>query len=78
MAAALVRGAFIVSAKRTPFGAFGGKLKGLTVVELAVLANRAAIEASGLPVNSIDSVVTGNVLQVSYIWRDRLLLASLL
>ena len=65
MAAALVRrGSFIVSAKRTPFGAFGGKIKDVSVVELAAIANRAAIEASGAPPEAIDSVITGNILQV--------------
>eukprot|EP01084_Bolivina_argentea_P316611 548856_1 len=35
--------AFILAAKRTPFGRFGGGLKGLNVVDLGVLASRAAI-----------------------------------
>jgi len=31
------KGIFIVGAKRTPFGAFGGKLKHLSATELAVI-----------------------------------------
>ena len=37
---------FIVGAKRTPFGAFGGKLKGLTATDLAVKATAAALSAA--------------------------------
>lgn len=65
MAACFARGAFIVSAKRTPFGAFGGKLKDLSAVELAALSNKAAITASGLPSSAVDSVIIGNVMQVT-------------
>lgn len=37
------KGLFIVGAKRTPFGAFGGKLKGFSATELAYLASKAAL-----------------------------------
>ncbi|KAI8385707.1 Thiolase, N-terminal domain-containing protein [Blakeslea trispora] len=57
-----LRQAFIVSAKRTPFGTFGGKLKDVTAAELGGLASKAAI--ADLPDNvPIDSVIFGNVLQ---------------
>ncbi|KAI8375716.1 Thiolase, N-terminal domain-containing protein [Choanephora cucurbitarum] len=57
-----LRQAFIVSAKRTPFGTFGGKLKDVTAAELGGLASKAAI--AELPDNvPIDSVIFGNVLQ---------------
>ncbi|KAI9246331.1 Thiolase, N-terminal domain-containing protein [Helicostylum pulchrum] len=57
-----LRQVFIVSAKRTPFGAFGGKFKNLTAAELGGLASRAAI--AELPKDvPIDSVIYGNVLQ---------------
>ncbi|KAI8984640.1 Thiolase, N-terminal domain-containing protein [Mycotypha africana] len=58
-----LRQVFIVAAKRTPFGAFGGKLKDLTASELGGLASRAAI--ADLPNKDIpiDSVIFGNVLQ---------------
>ena len=35
---------YIVGAKRTPFGAFGGKLKHLSATELAVISSKAALE----------------------------------
>lgn len=34
---------YVVGAKRTPFGAFGGKLKGFSATELAYLASKAAL-----------------------------------
>nr|KAF6329499.1 acetyl-CoA acyltransferase 2 [Myotis myotis] len=36
---ALLRGVFIVAAKRTPFGAYGGLLKDFTATDLAVERN---------------------------------------
>jgi acetyl-CoA acyltransferase 2 len=56
---------FIVAAKRTPFGSFGGSLKDLSATDLAVTASKAAL--SQLPKNTpIDSVIFGNVLQTSH------------
>ncbi|CEG71503.1 Putative Acetyl-coa acetyltransferase [Rhizopus microsporus] len=57
-----LRQVFIVSAKRTPFGTFGGKLKDFTASELGGLASKAAIAALPKEV-PIDSVIFGNVLQ---------------
>ncbi|KAJ3186051.1 3-ketoacyl-CoA thiolase, mitochondrial [Gaertneriomyces sp. JEL0708] len=55
---------FIVAAKRTPFGAFGGKLAHLSATELGGLASIAAVKQ--LPEGTkIDSVIYGNVLQTS-------------
>src|SRR5688572_31513300 len=56
---------FIVSAKRTPFGTFGGKLKDLTAIELGVLAARAALESGKVAPEIVDHVVFGNVSQTS-------------
>jgi acetyl-CoA acetyltransferase family protein len=53
----------IVSAKRTPFGAFGGTLKNFTATDLGVAASKAAIKQSGASPDSIDHVVFGNVVQ---------------
>ena len=64
MAAAAGRGVFIVSAKRTPFGAFGGKLKNLSATELSAVAASAALESGGVRPELVDSVVIGNVAQV--------------
>ncbi len=63
-ASAARRGVFIVSAKRTPFGRFGGKLKGLTATELGRVAASAALEAANVPPEAVDSVIVGNVAQV--------------
>ncbi|KAJ1830709.1 3-ketoacyl-CoA thiolase, mitochondrial [Coemansia sp. RSA 2706] len=64
---------FIIAAKRTPFGAFGGKLKDLTANELGGIAAKAAIDS--LPAaaqahlrqstSPRQSVIFGNVLQTS-------------
>ncbi|KAI8075297.1 Thiolase, N-terminal domain-containing protein [Gongronella butleri] len=52
--------AYIVAAKRTPFGTFGGKFKDITASELGGLAARAAL--ADLPANvEVDSVIIGNV-----------------
>jgi acetyl-CoA acyltransferase 2 len=52
--------AFIVASKRTPFGAYGGKLSKLTASELGGLASKAALEQ--LPSGTaIDATIFGNV-----------------
>jgi len=62
---ALARGVFIVAAKRTAFGAYGGKLKDMTATDLQEVAARAAMEAGNVPADAIDSVCVGNVIQSS-------------
>ena len=59
------RAVFIVAAKRTPFGTYGGKLKGLTATELCRVAASSALEAGRVPTEAVDSVIIGNVAQVS-------------
>lgn len=56
---------FIVAGKRTPFGAFGGALKGLTATDLTVHATKAALAAGGVSPSIVDTVVVGNVQQTS-------------
>jgi acetyl-CoA acyltransferase 2 len=56
---------FIVSAKRTPFGTFGGKLKDKTAIELGVVAAKAALQAGKVAPEIVDHVVFGNVAQTS-------------
>ncbi len=63
--AALTRGIFIVGAKRTPFGTFGGKLAGKTCVDLQEVAAKAALQSANLSPELVDSVVVGNVLSCS-------------
>jgi len=61
----LSRGVFVVAAKRTPFGTFGGSLKSHSPVELQVLASKAAIDSCGVKPENISSVCVGNVLNAS-------------
>ncbi|RWS05627.1 3-ketoacyl-CoA thiolase: mitochondrial-like protein, partial [Dinothrombium tinctorium] len=63
----LLRGVFIVGAKRTAFGAFGGKLKDTTSVHLGEAAAKAALQAANVTPDLVDSVVVGNVGQSSAI-----------
>jgi len=62
---ALSRDIFIVAAKRTPFGTFGGKLKKHSAIDLGVIAAKAAFEAGKVDPETIDHVVFGNVAQTS-------------
>jgi acetyl-CoA C-acetyltransferase len=52
----------IVSAKRTPIGAFQGALAPVTATQLGTAAIRAAIEAAGVKPGDIEEVIMGNVL----------------
>ncbi|XP_059102451.1 3-ketoacyl-CoA thiolase, mitochondrial [Peromyscus eremicus] len=61
----LLRGVFIVAAKRTPFGAYGGLLKDFSAIDLTEFAAKAALAAGKVPPETIDSVVVGNVAQTS-------------
>jgi acetyl-CoA C-acetyltransferase len=54
---------YIVAAVRTPIGAFMGGLSTVSATELGAIAIKGAIEKSNLPVNLIDEVFMGNVLQ---------------
>jgi acetyl-CoA acyltransferase 2 len=59
------RDCWIVAAKRTAFGAFGGTLKSVRATELGAHASRAALAQSGLEPGEIDQVIFGNVAQTS-------------
>jgi acetyl-CoA C-acetyltransferase len=52
----------IVSARRTPIGAFQGALAPLTAPQLGSAALRAALDAAEVPVSDVDEVVMGCVL----------------
>lgn len=56
---------YIVGAKRTPIGSFGGKLKSLTTTDLGVVAGSAALKAANVKPTDVDHVVFGNVQQTS-------------
>ena len=53
---------FIISAKRTPIGAFLGSLSTFTAPQLGSIAIKAAIDAAGLPLDAVSEVIMGNVL----------------
>ena len=53
----------IIGAARTPIGAFLGGLAPLAAPKLGAIAIRAAIERSGVPIDQIDEVFMGNVVQ---------------
>ena len=61
----LSREIFIVAAKRTAFGTFGGKLKSHSAIELGVIAAKAALAAGKVDPQTVDHVVVGNVAQTS-------------
>jgi acetyl-CoA acyltransferase 2 len=56
---------FLVHGKRTPFGKFGGSLKDITPVDLAVHATKALISEINLDPKKIDQVILGNVVTSS-------------
>jgi len=59
---ALKQGIFVVGAKRTPFGTFGGSLKAFSPTDLQVLSAQAALKAANIDPKAVDSCVIGNVL----------------
>ena len=56
---------FIVAAKRTPFGAFGGSLKSLSATELGAIATKAALTSANIDPSAIGAIYFGNVIQSS-------------
>jgi acetyl-CoA C-acetyltransferase/acetyl-CoA acyltransferase 2 len=52
---------YLVSGKRTPFGKFGGSLKDISPVDLAVTAAKGAIDEISLNPEKIQHVILGNV-----------------
>jgi len=61
-----------LSAVRTPFGTFGGKLKDFSPVDLAVHSSKHAIERAGVDATDVDQTIFGNVL---YTTRDSIYFA---
>lgn len=62
---AATKGIFIVAAKRTAFGTFGGSLKNINQTQLQTVAAKAALTAAGLKGEHVDTVVIGNVIASS-------------
>lgn len=54
---------YIVSAVRTPMGAFLGGLSGISATQLGATAIKGALERGGVDPSTIDEVFMGNVLQ---------------
>lgn len=54
---------FIVSAVRTPMGAFLGNLESLSAVELATVAVKGAIEQAGISPKDVETTVAGIVVK---------------
>ena len=65
MAYALSKEIFVVGAKRTAFGAFGGTLKGHTANDLQTIANVAALKSANVDPTLVDTTCVGNVMQSS-------------
>ena len=55
-------GVVFLSAVRTPFGTFGGKLKDISPVDLATHVSKVAIERAGISAADVDETIFGNVL----------------
>jgi acetyl-CoA acyltransferase 2 len=55
----------ILSAVRTPFGAFGGSLRQFSATDLGAFAAQAALERAGVGAGDVDHVIFGNALQTS-------------
>jgi acetyl-CoA C-acetyltransferase len=56
---------YIVSAVRTPIGSFGGKLSGLTAIELGSIAIKGALKKSGVEASQVEEVIMGNVISAN-------------
>ncbi len=65
MATKLSREIWIVGAKRTAFGTFGGALKDQTATDLAVAASKAALAEAKVDPANVDEVIFGNVQQTA-------------
>lgn len=52
---------YIVSAARTPLGAFLGSLSQLSATELGAVAIKAAVDRAGISPNQVQEVFMGNV-----------------
>lgn len=55
-------GVFIVSARRTAFGTFGGTLKATTGTQMQTIAAQAALKDANLSPDKVDTVVIGTIM----------------
>ncbi|MFD2200696.1 acetyl-CoA C-acyltransferase [Shivajiella indica] len=56
---------YIISAVRTPLGSFGGKLSGLTAIELGSIAIKGALKKAGVEPKEVEEVIMGNVISAN-------------
>lgn len=56
---------YIIAAVRTPLGSFGGKLSGLTAVELGSAAIKGALQKAGVDPKEVQEVLMGNVISAN-------------
>ena len=56
-------GSVILSAKRTPIGAYLGSLSNFSAPQLGAVAIKSAVEQAGINIEDINEVIMGNVLQ---------------
>ncbi len=56
---------YIISAVRTPLGAWGGSLKDLSSTKLGSIAIKGALEKAGVNADSVNEVLMGSVLQAN-------------
>jgi len=61
----MIKEVYIVSAVRTPLGSFGGKLSGLTAVELGSTAIKGALSKAGVDSKEVQEVFLGNVISAN-------------
>ncbi len=54
---------FILGACRTPIGRMGGALSSLSAVDLGAIVIKESVKRSGIPINSVDHVYMGCVIQ---------------
>lgn len=61
----MIQEVYIISAIRTPLGSLGGKLAGLTAVELGSIAIKGALKKAGISPDEVNEVMMGNVLSAN-------------
>ena len=59
---------YIVDAKRTPIGKYGGSLAGIPATELGAIVIKALLEKNPEIRKHIDEVILGNVLSAGLVW----------
>ncbi|KAJ0174349.1 hypothetical protein K1T71_010495 [Dendrolimus kikuchii] len=62
---AAVKGIFIVGAKRTAFGTFGGVFRNTSATELQTIATTGALKEAGVAPEQVDTMIVGQVISAS-------------